>query len=137
VAIVENIGTPATRFLEPTPIVNLGGSSVDPDNQFFNVLTAVRLSDGRLIVVDAGSHNVKWYSPDGSLIASTGGRGGGPGEFLRITDAVPTPFGGVAVYDSRNQRIMNFPRFGGHPVKPEGNFGQEVFNEPEEKEVLS
>jgi hypothetical protein len=37
----------------------------------------------------------------------------------------------------RREHRVNFPRFGGHPVKPEGNFRREVFNEPEEKEVFS
>jgi hypothetical protein len=43
--------------------------------------------------------------------------------------------GPVRGHSHRNR--LNFPRFSGHPVKPEGNFRREVSNEPEEKEVFS
>ena len=47
------------------------------------VVGAVRLSDGRIVVANSGSAELRFYGQDGRHVRTVGGRGQGPGEFRR------------------------------------------------------
>lgn len=85
VEIVENPDDPALRNLiwqiDPEPIVRIGMADGPEAYQFFAVRAAVRLSDGRLVVLNGGTEELRYYDEDGSHLETVGGRGGGPGEF--------------------------------------------------------
>jgi len=76
-----------------------------PGADFFHVAGAVRLSDGRLVVADEGSSEVRYFAPDGTHLASVGGRGGGPGEYALIQALGPAGGDSVWVYDFGAARI--------------------------------
>ncbi|MEZ4415965.1 MAG: hypothetical protein R3E10_09420 [Gemmatimonadota bacterium] len=72
------------------------------------VAYAARLSDGRVLAVDGGSSEVRWFNGDGSFALRTGGAGEGPGELLWVTSGAVTAQDAVVLYDARNQRLTWF-----------------------------
>ncbi len=84
VRIVEN-ATAASELavwtLAGQPRFQLGTVEGDLAEQFFRVSGAVRLSDGRIAVANAGSQELRLFTPGGRHLRSVGGRGGGPGEY--------------------------------------------------------
>ena len=76
-----------------------------PEYQLFQVRDALRLRDGRIVVPNAGTNEVRFYGDDGSYLMSVGRQGGGPGEFESI--ALVRPFLGdsLLTYDVRQSRV--------------------------------
>lgn len=92
--------TAAWTLGEPSVTVAQG-----PGADFFDVTGAVRLSDGRLVVADGGSSEVRFFAPDGRYLASVGGRGEGPGEFALIESMGPAGGDSVWVHDFGSARL--------------------------------
>lgn len=111
VTIVENAPLPAdppTWTLGSDPLVGVGVLEGEPEYQLFRVQDALRLDDGRVLVLNAGSHQVRVYAPDGSYLDAWGGEGEGPGEFRNPGSLVSWPGDSVAVWDGGNQRLTVF-----------------------------
>lgn len=89
------------------PTLQIGGGVTDTSELVGPVIGAFRLSDGRVVVADQGSHSLRWFSADGKLLHTSGREGEGPGEFrsmlslLEIGDS-------IAVYDGMQQRLSIF-----------------------------
>ena len=66
------------------PIVDLAPTGSGPEHEFFRVADALFLEDGRIVVANSGSHQLRLYSPEGAHVASIGREGDGPGEFTRF-----------------------------------------------------
>lgn len=82
VVIVQNRGDLAPgRLLAEAPSLVIGTADGDENDQLFQVAGIRRLSDGRIGVVNAGTHQVRFYLPDGTFQTGYGRRGGGPEEF--------------------------------------------------------
>jgi hypothetical protein len=80
VRLVQNLTrAPDTVALE-TPTVTIGGVKVPEPYVFQNVRDVVALSDGSIVVADAGGR-VAVFEPDGTWRADIGRRGRGPGEY--------------------------------------------------------
>jgi hypothetical protein len=94
--------------LDSTPFVRIGAVDGPPEYELTRVVFAGRLSDGRVVVVDDGSSELRWFGPDGDFQLRAGGRGEGPGELLRVVSAALTPQDSVVLYDYRNQRLTWF-----------------------------
>jgi hypothetical protein len=105
-----------TWSLESEPVVRIGAVDGPPEYQLSRVAYAARLSDGRIVVVDGGSSELRWFGPDGAFQSRAGGRGEGPGELLRVVAGTATPQDSVVLYDARNQRLSWFG--------PEGSFSR-------------
>lgn len=67
-----------------TPFVQVGAQEGDPQYQFSEVRGVLRLDDGRLVVGDGESRQLRFYSADGVFDLASGRQGGGPGEFGRL-----------------------------------------------------
>jgi hypothetical protein len=105
VTIVENpAGGAAAWRLSAEPVLSIGAMEGDANYQLHRVNGAVRLSDGRVAVLNSGSQEVRYYDADGRHVRTTGRQGGGPGEFqgaftlLRSGDS-------VVVFDTPMRRI--------------------------------
>lgn len=70
--------------VSPEPAVSIGSDDLGPCGQLHDVTDAVRLSDGRIVIVNVGTQELRFYGDDGSCLAPVGGRGGGPGEFRSL-----------------------------------------------------
>lgn len=74
---------PALYSLGPQPLLDLGGG-MDAHEQFHRVRAAVRLPNGVLVVANAGSHELRAFTPAGAWAWSVGRKGVGPGEFTSL-----------------------------------------------------
>lgn len=90
------------------PVLEIGGSLDDPENQLFQVADAVRLPDGRIAVANAGTNEIRIYDAGGRFETSFGGEGEGPGEFRRIRSVHVLSEDSLAVFDRSHQRISIF-----------------------------
>lgn len=66
------------------PHLRLGGHATSVDDVLFGVAAAVRFDDGRIAVVSQRSTEVKYFSPDGTLLKIAAQAGNGPGELTGI-----------------------------------------------------
>lgn len=83
ITIVENTLDESTPTCEVSaePTLTLGVAEGAPEYQFFRTFGARRLSDGRIAVVNQGSQELRFYSPEGRFLKAAGRAGDGPGEF--------------------------------------------------------
>lgn len=70
----------ATIQLDSVPELRIGGEA--DSTPLYRVADATRTRDGSVVVLDGASREVRFFTPDGTLARSTGGRGEGPGESL-------------------------------------------------------
>ena len=100
----------------PEPTVDIGVLDGAPEYQLFRVWTALTLSDGRIVVSNSGTQQLRLYDPQGLYLSTAGGPGEGPGEFERLGQAAVLPGDSVAGYDWRSRRVSLFG--------PDGQYGR-------------
>ena len=105
IIIVENRGPWPEWLVADTPDLRIGVREGDPRLQLFRVRFAARLRDGRVVVVDAGSAQVRWYGSSGDYRSSVGRQGEGPGEFRDPRSGILAPGDTLILHDSRNRRL--------------------------------
>ncbi|MCA9739862.1 MAG: hypothetical protein KC645_19710, partial [Gemmatimonadetes bacterium] len=88
-----------------TPLVDLAATGSGGQSEFFRVRDAARLSDGRLVVANAGTNEVRLYGTDGGFLTSIGRTGQGPGEFERLTSVHSYRGDSIAVFDYWARRL--------------------------------
>lgn len=83
ITIVENTVDAgiAEWVVSETPVLSIGVTDGDEAYQFFGVAGVHRDAAGRLIVLNAGSRQVRVFSAKGEFLRSFGQRGRGPEEF--------------------------------------------------------
>ena len=109
IRIVENAapawGTDQGWQVAPIPEVVIGSSSSPMDDRdevpLYRVQGARFLSDGRIVVANAGSSEVMVFDTAGTLVTRFGGRGEGPGELQSIVAVHVCGGDSIAVVDSR------------------------------------
>ncbi len=127
IQIVENVQPDSADAswwqLSPTPEVDIGSVEGSEAETLFRVTDTKRLEDGRVVVANSGTSQVRYYGVDGKLVASAGTSGEGPGEFQRITQLILMPGDSIVVLDPGARRLTlldaqgQFVRnFGGHSL---------------------
>jgi len=102
--------------LSQAPLLDIGILDGDSMYQLYQVAGALKLDDGRIVVANAGSYELRFFDSTGEFLQATGRKGGGPGEFGGILWLQTYPGDSLIVYDWRNRRISFFD--------DEGNFGR-------------
>lgn len=104
VRIVENPSGSVTRVLPVAtkPTFGVGTLEGSPETQLFQVSAAVRLPDGTVVVANAGSREVRFFTGEGRHLATVGGRGDGPEEF-RYPGSISFTGDAVVVQDLLDQ----------------------------------
>lgn len=69
------------------PILRVGVTEGDPDQEFHRVIIPFRLPDGRLAVPLHGDSEIRVFGPDGTFLERLGRAGEGPGEFASLSQA--------------------------------------------------
>ncbi len=116
VRIVENTAPawgsePAWR-LSDRPSLDIGVLDGDPAYQLFQVTGAIRLSDGRIVVANSGTSELRYYAPDGVFERASGREGGGPGEFQSL-GTIHRSAGDTAItFDFSGRRVSFFDSSG-------------------------
>ncbi|HEX2077028.1 MAG TPA: hypothetical protein VHG08_04940 [Longimicrobium sp.] len=110
--------------LSDEPTLQIGVAEGDTLYQMDRVRAALRLGDGRIVVVNAGSHQIRWYDANGRHVASAGREGGGPGEFRALTTLRRLPGDSVLAFDLGAFRLSWFDPAGRFvrsvPLQPVG-----------------
>ncbi|NIN72091.1 MAG: hypothetical protein GTO46_09275 [Gemmatimonadetes bacterium] len=99
--------------LSKTPVLSIGELEGDPRYQLYEAYDARRLSDGRIVVANAGSSELRFYDGKGKFKGAAGRKGGGPGEFQGLADVWVLADDSLLAYDARNDRISFFDPSGG------------------------
>lgn len=79
------------------PEVEIGVLDGEAPYQLYRVAGAVRLSDGRIVIANGGSNELRYFAPDGRHVRSVGREGDGPGEFRFIGRILRLPGDSVLV----------------------------------------
>lgn len=91
--------------VDAEPALSLGTVAGDPSQQLFGVVDAVRLPDGRIVVANAGSSDLRYFDASGAHLGSAGKAGEGPGEFSALVWLQHLAGDTVAAYDFDLRRI--------------------------------
>jgi len=103
--------------LTAAPVVNIG-SGASPDVPLHRVTTVVPLDRARVAVGMNSPTQVQIFEGDGTLVATLGREGEGPGEFSEVQSVVPLEPDSFAVWDPSRRRMSVFTE--------EGQFVREV-----------
>jgi len=87
--------------VDSTSALTIGFGREEPEYLFERIVAAFRLSDGRIVVVDRGSSEIRYFSPEGEHLLTSGGEGGGPGELEFVMAATWVPGDSIAVLSRR------------------------------------
>lgn len=110
VTIVENqpdADVPAWS-VSAEPILEIGGDVGDPEQELYRVRGAVRFPDGRVVVANGGTQELRFYAADGAFLRAAGGEGGGPGEFQRLYFLEILGGDSLLTFDFGNRRASVF-----------------------------
>lgn len=115
-----------TWVLSEVPRLAIGDATGDSTDLLYQVEGAHRLSDGRIVVANRSSHELRYYDNSGSHLYSRGREGGGPGEFQYISWTARCGTDSVYAYDIGNARLSVFDGDGAFArstrvVMPNGN----------------
>jgi hypothetical protein len=107
--VAAGAGSAAAQKLEQwtlseRPVVQIGVVEGEEAYQLHNAVSAVRLTDGRIAVLNAGTQQLRFFDARGRFQKSVGGRGSGPGEFRRPERLYRGSADSVYVYDSALRR---------------------------------
>ena len=99
--------------LSDEPSVVIGGADEREGYLLHQVVGATRLSDGRIVVANGSSLQLRYYDPEGGHLFDAGGEGDGPGEFRMFQQLTRIPGDSVLVLSWRS----GITRFG-----PDGRY---------------
>lgn len=123
VRIVDTrIGETAARCAV-SEVFRIGSLEDDAEGALFAVNDAVQLDDGRIVVVNRGTAELKIFSPEGELVGRFGREGDGPGEFRNLWSVDLRAGDTLVVGDYRPWRFSFFT--------PEGEFLRSVQLQPD------
>ena len=95
------------------PLIEIGTMDGAPEYQFSEVVAAVRLSNGDIVVADRGASELRSYDAAGNFQWSAGRFGEGPGEFESLDFLGTTAGDSLVTYDERLLRAQIFDSRGG------------------------
>lgn len=110
IAIVENVFPDSSavawwRLAEPE--LDIGSAEAEEAYSVYEVADALRLPDGRVVVANGGSADVRYYAPDGTHLHTSGRRGDGPGEFQRPQRLIALAGDSVLVVDRGRATVLD------------------------------
>lgn len=105
--------TDITRWqVSSAPLLDIGADQNDPDQQLYDVSGVLRLSDGRIIVADGGTRELRFYDRTGRLAGRAGREGEGPGEFRNLGSIRRLADDSILAWDPRLRRMSIFDATG-------------------------
>ena len=118
--IVENArpaeGSRLPWRIGPEPAASIGVLEGEEPYMLHNAMDATKLPDGRIVVANNGTHELRVFDAVGTHVATWGGRGEGPGEFLELWQVERWPGDSIAAWYA--------PRLGMSVLDADGNYGR-------------
>jgi hypothetical protein len=112
----EPLWDEATEWTIGPEQLRIGANDAQDGHSLFRVRTAIQHPDGRIIVLNGGSNEVRVFDSDGALIRSFGGTGQGPEQFSALASIWLAAGDTVVTYDVGQARLLAWPLSGGSPV---------------------
>jgi hypothetical protein len=103
--------TMAMWRLSSTPTFDVGVGEGEPAKELDGAGSSLRLADGRVLIANSGSSEIRIFDSQGKFISSIGRKGAGPGEFTGAIQLIPIS-GGFAAYDRGQDRLSSFDTAG-------------------------
>lgn len=135
VPIVENArpvdGSRLGWRIGPRPVVSIGKQYGDEAYLLFYATDATRLSDGRLVVLNYSSAELRVFDGEGIHMDTWGGRGDGPGEFsIPVSQIARLPGDSVIVWNPQFPSMSVFDPTGNPERKVQVLQGREPRADP-------
>ena len=92
----------------PGPAISIGVLSGDDPYMLFGVRDAAKLPDGRIVVVNAGTMELRVFDALGTHLTTWGGRGEGPGEFRNLVRVEIFPGDSIVAWEWPAKRMSVF-----------------------------
>jgi hypothetical protein len=108
--------------VSPIPAVTIGIAEGEQAYELHGASDAVVTSDGRIIIANSGSSELRVFDSTGSYVQAIGRQGGGPGEFRGTITLFPHAADSLIVHDSGNGRFS--------VLAPDGTFARRLEVEP-------
>ena len=126
--IVENAEPPeASRLgwtVGPEPTVSIGVLDGEEPYMLYRAYDAAMLADGRIVVANTGTQELRVFDQSGTHLATWAGAGEGPGEFTDLSQIEPWPGDSIIAWTG--------PQFGFSVFAPDGRHGRDfVFADQE------
>ena len=102
------VAAQARWALSEKPLLEIGVVEGDPDQELFDARSSVRLNDGRIVILNAGSRELRFYDAKGKYLFKTGRKGKGPGEFGLPARVYYTHPDSLLVFDQSNNLESHF-----------------------------
>ncbi len=127
ILIAENSApqwTPATSWrISQEPFLVIGSRDAEsPGADFAGIIDVTGLNNGRIVVADRGSLEIRVFDPSGMLLFSVGGQGEGPSEFVYLDRIGILRGDSIVAYD---RVLLKHVVFG-----PDGSLGRVVRDPP-------
>ena len=100
--------------LPEIPLLEIGVREGDEPYQLHQARGSVLLDDGRIVVANAGSQELRFFDSEGRYLKAVGGDGEGPGEFRFPGRVRRIGEDSLLVWDQRLQRVSFFDAEGGY-----------------------
>lgn len=104
----DGAANPATWTVDPVPIWSLPDESMGSEYSFHLARGLRRLSDGTVVLINAGTPELRAFARDGKLLWRTGAAGDGPGDFRNPRWIELLPGDTLMVEDSQLYRLSYF-----------------------------
>lgn len=113
VEIVESAspqwGSRSPWSVADNPSVSIGDTDDRTETNFSFIRDLAVLSDGRMLVLDGASQELRVFSAVGSVLAVRGGRGDGPREFRNMHHIAVTRSDSITVLDAHGKAVVYGP----------------------------
>jgi hypothetical protein len=92
------------------PVLEIGVEEGDEPYELYRVLDALRLEDGRIVIGNAGTGELRFFDHEGTHLWNAGRHGQGPGEFGEFSSMRlwAGPRGTIVATDNSNTRVNTF-----------------------------
>lgn len=134
VTIVENTrgawGIDEGWAIPEDPLLDIGVADGPQEYQLYRAWSAVRRSDGTVVVANGGTNELRFYGRKGEHLFSVGRSGEGPGEFNDLQRVWLLPGDSLLAYDFGPSRLSVF--------SPSGDFVRSVHvRAPDGRQVIA
>ena len=100
-----------TWTLSVRPQLTIGVAEGAPEEMLFRVAGAFRFPDGRFVIANGGTQEIRVFDDRGKLLVNAARKGEGPGEFVQLRSVFP--YGdSILAYDFQLRRISVFTSAG-------------------------
>ena len=118
IQVVENAEPPEGSrlgwMIGPEPTVSIGVAEGEEPYMLYGAIDAAKLSDGRIVIANVGTDELRVFDSAGFHLATWGGRGDGPGEFRSLWRVERWPGDSIIAWYAPRLGVSVFDAQGNH-----------------------